>query len=301
MQIRITWRRLTLAVALVVAAVAAPLAWAAAGGKPALLRPSSAPAAAPASFRSAPLRSALRTSVSVSPAAALSTGDNPYHVSAIVSMPANSNACYLIGLPAGVNFAITQASVFAPGVALVQLGIQAFVKAGPTFPTDVMGTTFQIPIDSQPDGGTRSFDWVVKPNAFASAAVGDIYDVYVCAQTGSPGGRAAMVITGQKISGPTAPVVDRFTARPNAHGAQLRWTTGTETNLLGFNIWRYRNGKGVKLNRTLIQAKRSGEPTGATYTFTDVRPGARRGLTYRLQLVNLNGQRSWYTAFAIPN
>jgi hypothetical protein len=87
----------------------------------------------------------------------------------------------------------------------------------------------------------------------------------------------------------------------NTYGALLRWTTGTESNLLGFNVWRYRGSNGVKVNRTLVRAERSGEPTGATYTYLDSHPGARRGLTYRLQLVDHQGRRRWYAAFAIPS
>ena len=99
---------------------------------------------------------------------------------------------------------------------------------------------------------------------------------------------------------PTAASMRDFTARPIARGALLRWTTGTESSLLGFNVWRFHNGSGVKVNRTLVLAKRSGEAGGASYTFLDRHPGARRGLSYRLQLVDLQGKRSWYTAFAIP-
>jgi hypothetical protein len=55
------------------------------------------------------------------------------------------------------------------------------------------------------------------------------------------------------------------------------------------------------MNRALIRTKRSGEAAGAAYSFIDRAPGARRGLTYRLQLVDLKGKRSWYAAFAIAS
>jgi hypothetical protein len=86
-----------------------------------------------------------------------------------------------------------------------------------------------------------------------------------------------------------------------AQRALLRWTTASENNLLGFNVWRYRGANAVKLNRTLIRAKRSGEPAGAAYSFVDHVAVAKRGLTYRLQLVDLKGKRTWYAAFAIAS
>ena len=68
-----------------------------------------------------------------------------------------------------------------------------------------------------------------------------------------------------------------------------------------FNVWRYRGAKGVKVNRTLIRAKLNGEPKGASYRYVDSVRGAKRGLTYRLQLVDLKGKRTWYAAFAIAS
>jgi hypothetical protein len=51
----------------------------------------------------------------------------------------------------------------------------------------------------------------------------------------------------------------------------------------------------------LVRAKRSGEPKGASYRYVDYMRGAKRGLTYRLQLVDLKGKRTWYAAFAIAS
>ena len=217
----------------------------------------------------------------------------------IVALPGGGGAaCPGLTLPAGVNFVLTRALVTST-VPLLEVVFQPIFKtAASNLQADIL-----IPIDAIPSnfgfdhrGAMRDFDMVVKPG---STTTGDIYFLGFCVASNTAG-TATITITGQKINGPTAPVVDKFTARPHAHGAQLGWTTGTETNLLGFNVWRYRNGKGVEVNGTLIRAKRSGEPNGASYSFLDKHPGARRGLTYRLQLVNLNGERSWYAAFAIP-
>jgi hypothetical protein len=294
MQIKLTWRRVTLAAAVVVAGVAAPLAWATVGGKPASLTSSAAPA-----------RSASRSPVFLSPQAARSTGDNPFQLTGILTLGANQTDCLVPSWPAGVSFALDQVSAFPDftfqGQTLQNAWLRVYVKDGPVFPDNSTTEVF-LPLENnryavRSDG----VDWVVKPNPFASAAIGDIYDIYFCVQNGPTAGSIALTFTGQRISNTaTAASVRDFTARPRAHGALLSWTTGSESNLLGFNVWRFRNGKGVKVNRTLVEAKRSGEPTGASYTFLDSHPGARQGLTYRLQLVDPQGKRSWYAAFAIP-
>ncbi|MFN2467476.1 MAG: hypothetical protein ABR521_05000 [Gaiellaceae bacterium] len=97
---------------------------------------------------------------------------------------------------------------------------------------------------------------------------------------------------------PTAVTLLSVQPTRSSSGVLVRWRTASESGTLGFNVWRYRGGKGVKVNRTLIAAKRSGEPAGAGYSFVDRAPGARRGLTYRLQLVDQQGRRTWYAPFA---
>jgi hypothetical protein len=281
----LTRRRLTLAVVLVLAAVAAPLAWAAVSEKPDSLKPSATSAAARAVLR-APDATQVRTDV----------GDNPIQYVSAESTNVSA-ACRTFG-QAGVNFATDTVTVMATG------GTNAVVSPlikGPSG-TAVVDDGLSIPLVA--GDGSLKISFVVKGNNLAGAAVGDLYAVIICLDNASPGTQMSwiIVLTGQKLVGtPTANSVSDFTARPRARGALLRWTTGTESNLLGFNVWRYHNGKGVKVNRTLVRAKRSGEPAGASYSFPDTRPGARRGLSYRLQLVDLNGKRTWYAAFAIPS
>jgi hypothetical protein len=299
MQIRLTRRRLTLAVFLVLAVVAAPLAWAAVGGNPASLKPSAASTAAHPTATLSP----------ASPAAASSTGDNPYQYMQTLALPGGSAPCTSLNLPVGTNFALSQVSVGST-VALQGAVFQTASKVPP--PIDGFLANYAIPVDPQNSGiliggtdpdqktATRNFDLYVKPGPPLLAAAGDIYGLIVCVGSSSPG-TAVITLTGQKVIGNPTPVMVRdFTARPRAQGAALRWTTGSESTLLGFNVWRFRGVKGVKINRTLIRAKRSGEPAGASYSFVDTRPGARRGLSYRLQLVDVQGKRTWYAAFAIP-
>ena len=91
---------------------------------------------------------------------------------------------------------------------------------------------------------------------------------------------------------PTAVQVRSFSARAARRGVTLSWRTAAEVDTLGFNVWRFANGKGLKVNRSLVAAKR--RAGGATYRLVDrhARPGA--SYTYRLQAVSTTGTRAWH-------
>jgi hypothetical protein len=91
-----------------------------------------------------------------------------------------------------------------------------------------------------------------------------------------------------QCSRPTAATVVRFATRRAKAGVVVTWRTGTEARVLGFNL--FRNGR--RLAPTMIRAKRSGQAGGAAYRFVD--PAAPKLATYRLQLVDLAGKRTWY-------
>lgn len=97
----------------------------------------------------------------------------------------------------------------------------------------------------------------------------------------------------QGCSPPTAVAVRDFAASAHARRVRLSWRTASETDLLGFNIWRVARGSSHRVNRALIRAEHAGRAQGAAYRVVD--RGARKGVTYtyRLQLVNRNGARSW--------
>jgi hypothetical protein len=77
------------------------------------------------------------------------------------------------------------------------------------------------------------------------------------------------------------------------HVVVLRWRTGSDLSLLGFNLYRQQNGKLVKLNRTLIPSVFGGTTSGHNYSFLD--RSTRRGVkyAYRLQAVRLDGTQAW--------
>jgi hypothetical protein len=94
---------------------------------------------------------------------------------------------------------------------------------------------------------------------------------------------------------PTAVAVTGATARLRGGAVVVTWRTASETDTLGFNLFR-RIGRGPfrRVNRSLIVARHAGQPLGATYRRVDghVRRGTSYG--YRLQLVRRNGSPAWF-------
>jgi hypothetical protein len=80
-----------------------------------------------------------------------------------------------------------------------------------------------------------------------------------------------------------------FDAVPANRSVTLQWTTASEIDNAGFNIYRSEgNGSYEKINSTLIPAK--GSPTeGASYDFVDDDVQNRKIYSYKLEDVDLNG------------
>ena len=98
---------------------------------------------------------------------------------------------------------------------------------------------------------------------------------------------------------PTAVNVLSFRGRSAGRGVTLTWRTGAELDTVGFHVWRYGGGGGVKVNRSLVPAKSVGRPEGAKYSLVDrsARPGAR--YTYKLQVVSADGRRAWQASASV--
>jgi beta-glucosidase len=98
-------------------------------------------------------------------------------------------------------------------------------------------------------------------------------------------------LAGDISMSPTAVRLRSFSARRDAAGGvALRWRTGTEARLLGFNLYRRR----TRLNRALIPARHA---TGGVYLYVDRL--ARGSAHYRLQAVRLDGSRAWIGSTAV--
>ena len=87
------------------------------------------------------------------------------------------------------------------------------------------------------------------------------------------------------------PPLPLASATRTAKGVLVRWRTGTEAELLGFQVYRSRGHSWKRLTRSLIVAK--GSVAGASYRFLD--QTARRGVAYRYRIkaVNRDGTTSW--------
>jgi hypothetical protein len=159
MQITLNRRRVTLATAVVVAGVAAPLAFA-----------------------------TMKT--------AADTAGSPYQVSVAASLNGSQNRCFAVPTPAGVNFVVTQASILmnrptAGGWIRVKVKLSASPLAS-------VASMLKMPHETDDPGGLLGLELLVKPNSLAAAAVGDVYGIDLCVQTQGPA-TGALMLTGQTV------------------------------------------------------------------------------------------------------
>jgi hypothetical protein len=299
MRFTFTGRRLALAAVLVLGGVAAPLAYAtiADAGKG-----GNAPAKKPTKIVT-PLVQAGKT-VTGAASAPTAVGD-PYQVVFVLTKSFAGEFCDFITPPVGSPFVLESVELLIAPPSSADVKRANWFTFAPVYHRSNGGSAypyygFNIPLDAQGDG-QQFFNLLIRPNSSANAAAGDIHQFFVCIDV-TTAVEYLIVLTGKSApSGPTPAQVSSFDATSGRAGATLQWKTASETEILGFNVWRYRGAKGVKVNQTLVRAKRSGEPKGASYRYVDPVAGAKRGLTYRLQLVDLKGKRTWYAAFAIAS
>jgi hypothetical protein len=90
---------------------------------------------------------------------------------------------------------------------------------------------------------------------------------------------------------PTVARVLSLAASHSARGVLLRWRASSEIDTLGFNVYRGQNGRRVRLNRALIPSRTDG---GHAYSWLDRRVPRYGQIRYWLQVVSLDGRRSWY-------
>jgi hypothetical protein len=88
----------------------------------------------------------------------------------------------------------------------------------------------------------------------------------------------------------TAITLASFTAKPFNGEVVLEWTTETEIDNAGFNIYRAdaENGEYIKINSSIIEAKGS-STQGTSYEFIDTNLQNRKSYYYKLEDIDLNG------------
>lgn len=101
---------------------------------------------------------------------------------------------------------------------------------------------------------------------------------------------------------PTAATLNKFNARFDAvrQRVTVNWTTLSEINVVGFNIWRQtvsKDGAGKGgwqlLNKQIIVAKQAGEQSGSKYSGRDKTVKAGKTYAYKLEIVFADGRTEW--------
>lgn len=95
---------------------------------------------------------------------------------------------------------------------------------------------------------------------------------------------------------PLAVEMASFEATPNGDHITVAWETATETNNLGFNLWRGESiaGPTVQLNGELIPSTSPGGGQGAGYAWQDATVNTQSTYYYWLETVDLNGNTHRY-------
>ena len=101
-------------------------------------------------------------------------------------------------------------------------------------------------------------------------------------------------VTGNGKTSPTNIVLSSFYAQVGQDGILIKWTTETEPNNAGFNIFRSSTETGAysKVNKSLIPAL-GNATTGASYSYID-NPENADTYYYKLQAISLTGDSSFH-------
>jgi len=164
--------------------------------------------------------------------------------------------------------------------------LQDFSRYNPSLPAGHPFTNVQAISDylsSTTDAGSTDNAWGVG-----------IYDGHVDNGNGdkSSGGNNTYVwpVRGGQAGPPTLIELSSFTATPSVKKVILEWTTASEIDNAGFNLYRSESADGnyAKINASLIPAE--GSPTtGATYQYIDKDVKNRATYYYKLEDIDLNG------------
>jgi hypothetical protein len=102
--------------------------------------------------------------------------------------------------------------------------------------------------------------------------------------------------TATGYSSPTAVALSSFTAIEASGTVILAWTTTSEIDNVGFNLYRSEQPEGgfVRINPALIPSQSPGSSIGADYNWTDhtTQPGMR--YFYKLEVVDIHGKGALY-------
>jgi len=106
-------------------------------------------------------------------------------------------------------------------------------------------------------------------------------------------------IYGEPQSIATAVALRSVGAVRTGRGVTIRWRTGSETSTLGFQIYRERGGRRVRVSGAPIPAVFGGTATGHAYSFVDRKAPRTGALRYRIRAVGLDGSASWLGSVSV--
>lgn len=124
----------------------------------------------------------------------------------------------------------------------------------------------------------------VVAGLFVVIAAGALAKITLAVSTGGAASAAYYYYTAVSITSSSA---ERTRA-----GINVRWRTGSEGNVLGFNVYREQNGVRVKANRRLIRSVVAGTLSGHAYSWID--RSASKVRRYWIDQVLFSGDRRWH-------
>jgi hypothetical protein len=135
---------------------------------------------------------------------------------------------------------------------------------------------------SRYDGSTWSPELFLTPNLTWSIWGSSETDIFIVRDGG--------LIKHYSTGGATLINLASFTATPKAGKVILQWSTESEIDNAGFNLYRSEseNGEYIKINTSIIPAKGS-STQGASYEFVDSNVQNRKTYCYKLEDIDLKG------------
>ena len=139
-----------------------------------------------------------------------------------------------------------------------------------------------------------TFSSSVPPGIYQNPAVSPYLNPLRTTSTGTLSvAYASGSSTGEDIilTRPTAVTLYDFTAVSAQPGVRLLWSTATEVNNVGFDLYRrpLAGGDFVQVNVQLILSQSPGQLMGADYAWLDESADSQESYLYRLDALDLNG------------
>lgn len=227
-----------------------------------------------------------------------STGDGSTTVTSTASVTNANLSVPVIVSPLGTigltgAAATTSCTVTPTTIVGSTTGVAGMLSLGGVAPTTLDLSTVTTPVTLNVLGGTItvSVNEQLNPTGM-SLTVNGIHIVIDLAGTALD---QDLIISSSTCTSDTALAVSfrSLSASASKSGVAVRWSTASEIDLAGFNVYRQVHGKRVRVNHRMIAAA---SRSGHRYSFVDrsLKGSRAVGARYFLQAINLDGSRSWF-------